>query len=70
MDIIWRKSLFQKKMIKLCLVLICLESIRVLWTRHAPAAGTRKKFEIIMHNLIFFQIGFPLPKLLKSPYDA
>ena len=61
------KESFKKKMIKLCLVLICLESIRVLWTRHAPAARTRKEFEIIMHNLIFFQIGFPLPQNFKVP---
>ena len=64
------KESFSKKMIKLCLVLICLESIRVLWTRHAPAAGTRKEFEIIMHNLFFFKSDSPSPKFLKSPYDA
>ena len=55
------KESFKKKMIKLCLVLICLESIRVLWTRHAPAAGTHKEFEIIMHNL-FFSNRIPPPQ--------
>ena len=57
------KESFKKKMIKLCLVLICLESIRVLWIRHAPAAGTQKEFEIIMHNLtLFFANRIPPPQ--------